>query len=151
MGDFHPSFAIPRGEAGEELKLDMQMASAFEIIKQVNQSKSLLSNPEYRNKLKQQYNELIKNAANQTERVRYARFKKAIDEYDPNVLSILNLPETAQNSPQAFNYQAMVKAFGGRQTNFLRVLKNNFPDMYTRKTRAFAALHDFSRKNFPEN
>jgi hypothetical protein len=23
--------------------------------------------------------------------------------------------------------------------------------VYTRKTRAFAALHDFSRKNFPEN
>lgn len=100
-GEFHPAFQIP---ADAEYKKDMQVAASFQIFKRHKEVIEKYSDPDYREKYRQELLKLPRTDKN-------VKLIEAINGWDPAKLSILDLPEPAINSGDYPQYATMMKAF----------------------------------------
>lgn len=128
-GAFHPSFGIPSGPQGEELKVDMQMASAFEIIRQHNATMEKFKDSDAKAEFKKKYQDLKNNSKDVKEKVLAGQVLSAIAGYDGKTYGMLDLPEAALKSPEYLSYRGMLSAFAVKHENFIKQIKSNFPEL----------------------
>ncbi len=128
VGAFHPTFGIPSGTQGDELKTDMQTASAFEIMKNHQETMKKWKDPEYKAAQIQKYTEM-KRSSDLKERQLAANYLNAIAAYDGKSYSLLDLPEQALKSPEVLSYRGMIGAFNAKQTYFLKQIRAKFPEL----------------------
>lgn len=117
-GEFHPAFQIP---ADAEYKKDMQVAASFEIFKHHKEVIQKYSDPAFRESYRQELLKLPRTDRN-------VKLLEAVNGWDPNKLSILDLPEPALNSGDYPQYATMMKAFEFRY-NKIRNSLSNSPEM----------------------
>ncbi len=128
-GVFHPSFAIPEGEKGEELKNDMQLASIFSIIKSHNELLKKYQDSSFRKSEAEKYQKIMLSSTNSKEKFHAKSMYNALGSLDQTTFGFLDLPESASQSPQFSSYVGMMNGFGPRYSNFISQIKSNFPEL----------------------
>lgn len=137
-GEFHPTFAIPSGEDANNLKVEMQLAASFEVVKRHNEIAEKYANKKELNALKSEMQKILKKSTNTNERNYATRTITAIDNFNTEDIGFLSLPEEAQKSNDAPQYLAMVQEFSLKHKQFLIDVKKSVPELLP-----FAEAGDF--------
>lgn len=121
--EFHPRFEIPSGPEGNELKSDMQFASAFQIVKQHEETVLKYKDPKVREELKKEVLEKRKTIRNPQELILANKKLHALNSYGEDKFSVLDLPPEALKSEDLGPYDAMIRTFGNKYVVFKESMK----------------------------